>query len=53
MKRSLAFEEFSLRGFWNDAEWAKKYYVEPKPRGPRIAAIDEERGYVLPRSHGW
>ena len=53
MKRSRAFEDFYPRGFWNDAEWAKKYSVEPKPRAPRTASIEEELGYVLPRSYVW
>jgi hypothetical protein len=53
MTRRDPFEGFSLRGFWDDSEWVKKSYVEPKPSAALVASIEKELGYRLPRSYVW
>lgn len=53
MKRALPFDGFSLRGFWQDTDWAKKSYVERKASPALVASIEAELGYALPRSYVW
>lgn len=53
MKQRTPFDGFSLRGFWDDTDWAKKAYVERKPSAAVVASVEKELGYVLPRSYVW
>ncbi len=48
-----SFQGFAFDGFWNDSDWAKKSWIEPKPTAALIASIEKELGYALPASYVW
>ena len=44
------FEDFDM-SFWNDSEYAQKYYVGTTPTNEQLEEVENELGYKLPQSY--
>ena len=46
-----AFNDFDLKGFWDDSDYAVKTYRETTPTNELILSIQDELGYKLPAAY--
>ena len=46
-----AFNDFDLKGFWDDSDYAVKTYQETTPTNKLILSIQDELGYKLPAAY--
>ena len=45
------FEDFDFSSFWNNNEYAQKYYIGTTPTDKQVEEIERELGYKLPQSY--
>lgn len=48
---AIVFRDFDLVNFWEDSDYARSEYIEPKPTTDMIASIEQELGFRLPTSY--
>ena len=46
-----AYNDFNLKGFWDDSASAVETYVEPAPTNESVISIEEEIGHRLPAAY--
>ena len=48
---SKPFENFDFSEFWDDCDYARREYVEPRPTDFDVAFVEKQLGYRLPPSY--
>lgn len=45
------FKDFDFSSFWDNNEYAQKYYIGTTPTDEQVKDIENELGYKLPQSY--
>ena len=45
------FKDFDVASFWDNNEYAQKYYIGTTPTDEQVKDIENELGYKLPQSY--
>lgn len=49
---SKVFGDFEVAQFWEQSEYAEQEYVDVPLTDERVAEVERELGYKLPKSYG-